>query len=1369
MKKTFFKNLFRDIKNTPSRFISIVIIIAVGVAFYSGVRATSPSMKASADYYLDKNNFMDFQLISTLGITKEDMKDIQRQKGIDKVEGSYSLDGVIERDDKQLVLNVNSLPDENGINDIRIIKGRRPKASNEVVIEDSFMNEGKYKINDVIELKSGNEENLEDDLEQTKFKIVGTANSPIYLSQQRQISSVGNGNVRGFMYVLPEIFKSEVYTEVYARTESDQSKDSILNNKKYKNYTNGIETRLKNVGTTINENRYEEVLGEASDKIEEAEEKLKSSKAEADKEFSDARKKIDEALVELEKGNAELEENEKKFNKGIADGEKEIEDGKKAIEDGQKQITTGKEEIENGKAQIKIEKDKLKKGEEQLNKESSKIESSKEELNKADKQLESARQQIKDGEQQIQSKRQEIENGKSQIATEKNKIKQGEEKLNTEPSKIIENKKKLDQAEQQLNQSRKQIEAAEPQINSKRQEIQNGKSEIEQAKQKLNESESQINNAKQKAANQIASSIAAEVKRAEELVNSDPTNEEYVTQYNGIKALYENSIKGKDFDSIYSSLSSNGQLSAVSKYVDINKIKADFDQSSKQVEDGKSQLSSEENKLQQGEAQLNKEASKIEESKKQINQGQATIDNGRKEIEAGEKEISRIRKELESGKSQIASEENKLKEGEARLNKEASKIEQAKKEIKPGEDQLAKGKKELELGEIEINKARKEIENGKVQIANEENKLIQAETDINKAAVEIEESKKKISEAEISLEKGRQEGLKKLEEARKKLDDGQEEIYDNFEKLTLEEDKAYKEIEEAEIKIEKNKEKLKDIKEPDWYVLGRSQNLGYETYRQDSDRIDNIGKVFPLIFFLVAALVSLTTMTRMVQEKRTEIGTFKALGYSPFAIISHYLIYSLASSIIGSIIGVLIGFKLFPPLIIQAYSSLYSVPDVVTPFITSLAIQASLIAILFTSLAAVFAVLDELREVPASLMRPKPPKAGKKILLERVGFIWKRLKFTSKVTARNIFRYKQRLLMTVIGIAACTGLMITGFGLRDGIIGATEAQFDKIYKYDMEGTLNRDKEESDKETIKEKAIKDENLKSILFVNSKSGTVKAKGARDEDAFVIVPEYKSELNNYIKLYMKDKTLNLKDDGVIITEKLSQLVDKKIGDTIDITIDEKVVTAKITDVTQQYIQHYIYMSPVYYKKITEETMTYNNFYGLLKNVTEDSQNKTANDLKTIGGINSVSFKSNSKVDYDKSVESINSVVFILIASAGVLAFVVIYNLTNINITERRRELATIKLLGFYNKELAAYIYRENIILTLVGSFVGIFVGIFLNKFVLSTAETNVIKFLEKISPIYFVYSVLLTILFSVIVNLAMYKRFDKIDMIESLKSSE
>lgn len=1005
MKKTFLKNLFRDIKNSLSRFLSIVVIIAIGVAFYAGVRATSPDMKMSADSYFSKNNLMDFKLISTLGLTKDDLAEVQKQSGVTKAEGSYSIDAVVEKDKRQLVLNINSLSDENGINNIRMIKGRRAEYANEAVVEERFFKENKLKLGDKIVLKSGNDTNIEDSLKNTEFKIVGTAESPIYVSEQRQLSSVGNGTVRGFVYILPEVFKSEVYTEIYVRTDNRLSKNSLLNNESYKENMGTMEKALKNLGVSRNEIRYAEVLKSGSDKLAEAQDKLDGSKKKAAQKFADGYKQLDAARDKLLKGKEELRKNEEFFNQKMAEGTKQIEDGKK----------------------------------------------------------------------------------------------------------------------------------------------------------------------------------------------------------------------------------------------------------------------------------------------------------------------------------QILSREN------------------------------------------EINAKKKELENVKVQLGEGNTQLEESEAKLNKAIIELEASKKQIAESEVKLKKRKQEGLEKLNSIRKELQEAQKEIDTNTEKLKSEEEKANAKFADGEVEIQKNRDKLNDIKKPDWYVLGRSANVGYETYRQDSDRIDNIGKAFPLIFFLVASLVSLTTMTRMVQDKRVEIGTFKALGYSRATIVSHYLIYALSASTIGSLIGIPTGFRLFPPFIMNAYSSVYTIPDSVTSFNTSLALQASLVAVFFTAIAAVASTLEELREVPASLMRPKPPKSGKKIFLERVDFIWKRLSFTKKVTARNIFRYKHRFFMTVIGIAACTGLMITGFGLKEGVIGATEAQFGKIYKYDMQGTLNKNINEADKNDIKTWTVKDSNVKSILFNYSKNASVKFENSKSQDAYVVVPEDKFAFNSYINLTMKDKELKLDDHGVILTKKLSKLINKKAGDTIEITLNDKVVEAKISAVTEHYIQHYIYMSPAYYKKITGRDITFNSFYGLLNNKSETLENNTLNTLKGIRSVNSIVFKNNVQIDYNKSINTINTVVILLIVSAGVLAFVVIYNLTNINITERRRELATIKLLGFYNSELASYIYRENMILTVLGGLTGIFVGIFLNKFITSTAETNVIMFLQKISPIYFLYSILLTLLFSIVVNLAMYNRFDKIDMIESLKSAE
>ena len=1061
MKKTFFKNLFRDIKKTISRFLSIVVIIAVGVSFYAGVRAASPDMKKSGDYYFQMNNLYDFKLISTLGLTNDDIDAIKKLEGIKDCQGSYSMDAVIERDERSLVVNVNSLPGENGINSIRLIRGRKPESNSEAVVEERFFKSSKLKLGDKIVLESGNKSKISDSLKTDQFTIVGTADSPIFVSDERQLSSVGNGSVKGFVYILPDVFKSEVYTEAYVTSDSSTSKDSLLYNEEYKKFADNLKQELKTIGAERSEIRYADVVKTAQDSINDAESKLNASQKEAEYKFSKGYKKLDDAQNKINQGKKELVSNDVVFDRQISDGQKQISDGLDSLDNGQKELDSNK----------------------------------------------------------------------------------------------------------------------------------------------------------QQTAQSIASALSQKVADAKKQAESDPGNPAYAAQYNALKSIYDNDIYGKDFDNMYNSLKRDGAMDSLKGYFDMQSIKDSFDKAQNDIYSGRQQLS---------------------------------------------------------------------------------------------------------IKQEELNKAK-------------------------------------------------QEGRNKLNKAKKQLADSQKQVDENTEKLKSEQEKAGVKFKDAEAEIRKNKDKIDDIKKPDWYVLGRSENIGYETYRQDSDRINNIGKVFPLIFFLVAALVSLTTMTRMVEESRGQVGTLKALGYTRGAIAAHYLIYSLAASLIGSLAGLSFGFKLFPPLILNAYSSLYAIPDRVAPINIKFSGESCLLAILFTSVSSAAATLEELREVPASLMRPKAPAPGKTILLEKAAFLWNRLSFSRKVAARNIFRYKQRFLMTIIGIAACTGLMISGFALKGAIVGAVERQFNVINRYDLQGTLTSSLSSSEKDDLTAKIMKDANIKSLLFSYTKNCSVSGGSSESQDAYMVVPENKDSFNEYINLTMGGRTIELNDDGAIITQKLSRLIDKKAGDIAEVTINDKVVKIKIAAVTEQYVQHYIYMSPDYYEKAAGEKLKYNSFFGLLKDVSESNENNSSKILTGIKDINSISFKKDAHISSSTGIKSLNLVVLLLIISAGVLAFVVIYNLTNININERKRELATIKLLGFYNHELAFYIYRENIILTLIGGGVGIGLGILMTRFIISTAETGGIMFLRSIDPACFLYSILFTLLFSVIVNLAMYSKFDRIDMIESLKSAE
>ncbi|ARC87115.1 ABC transporter permease [Clostridium argentinense] len=566
------------------------------------------------------------------------------------------------------------------------------------------------------------------------------------------------------------------------------------------------------------------------------------------------------------------------------------------------------------------------------------------------------------------------------------------------------------------------------------------------------------------------------------------------------------------------------------------------------------------------------------------------------------------------------------------------------------------------------------------------------------------------------------------------------------------------------------KEKIEAV-DKNWYIKTRDSNEGIRGFQDDSDRIKAIGTAFPLIFFLVATLVCLTTMTRMVEEHRIQIGTLKALGYSKFSIVSQYFIYAFTASVIGSIIGVILGFKIFPFLIFNAYRIMYTIPPVAGNFHIDLAITSALVAIFCTTLAAVGASIKELIVVPAILMRPKAPKAGKRILLERVKFIWKRMSFTEKVTARNIFRYKKRFFMTIIGVAGCTALLITGFGLKDSIVAVTEKQFGEIYTYDLKGYL-RESIQEDKEYLFMDELKDYNeIEDSLLSFEKN--IKVKNNNEEnfsvEGYILIPKDVDKLGEFINLREENRKIDIGDNGVVITKKLSKLLNIKEGDNIEISLDDKTVNAKVNHITEHYVSHYVYMSPKYYEKLFDDKVNYNAFSSKLKNGDIDQEDKLSKEMMKNPKIATINSTTSISDKFKKTMDSVDSVVLVLIVSAAALAYVVMYNLTNINISERMRELATIKVLGFYDKEVAGYVYRENIILSIIGTLAGLILGVFLHKYVITTAETDMVMFSREIKTMSFVYSSILTIVFSSLVNIVMYKRLKKINMVESLKSAE
>lgn len=579
-------------------------------------------------------------------------------------------------------------------------------------------------------------------------------------------------------------------------------------------------------------------------------------------------------------------------------------------------------------------------------------------------------------------------------------------------------------------------------------------------------------------------------------------------------------------------------------------------------------------------------------------------------------------------------------------------------------------------------------------------------------------------------------------------------------KLNTDESRFSKKYEEIVKTAKKDiKKTLKEEKQTDekWYVLDIDSNAGFYQYEQDTQRIDNVAKVFPLVFFIVAVLICLTTMTRMVEEERSQIGTLKALGYSDISIMFKYILYAALATIIGSMIGVAIGYRILPDLCFEMYKNMYRLGNIKLSYYSSLTFQGMMIALLCTLGATIYTCRKTLKESPANLLRPVAPPPGKRVLLERIKLVWNHLSFSYKVTVRNVFRYKKRFLMTITGIAGCTGLILAGFGLKDCIVKMVPHQYEDIFSYQAKINLN---EEKTNETI-DKIKENKQIKDILEVHEESITIDNKDTNQSVTLVIPKDNPKE---FIKLQDRktEEQYNL-TDGIIITEKLAKLLEVEENDILKFSGTDT-YKEKVAHITENYLFHYIYLPKSSYKQ--DE---YNTVLIKTKNMTEKEEKELANELKEIPGVSSITFTSSTRHVFDDTMDSFAYVSLILIVSAGALAFVVLYNLSSVNISERRRELATIKVLGFYDKEVYQYINRENTILTLIGILLGLGTGNILTMYIIKTCEIDMLMFDTTIAWPSYLYAILITMSFAILVNIILYFSLKKIDMIESLKSIE
>ena len=640
-------------------------------------------------------------------------------------------------------------------------------------------------------------------------------------------------------------------------------------------------------------------------------------------------------------------------------------------------------------------------------------------------------------------------------------------------------------------------------------------------------------------------------------------------------------------------------------------------------------------------------------------------------------------------------------------------------------------------GKIKLEEAEKQLDNGKEEII--------------KGKADLEEGKK---QGQLELDKAK----KELENSEQKLLDGEKEIKENREKLL-----------DGRKEIDKEKEKLNDLDDSKYYFFDREDNPGYSTYKGSIDSLDKIASVFPVFFFLVAALICLTTMTRMVEENRVEIGTLKALGYRDLEIARKFIVYAALASIVGSILGIVIGSSALPYIIKQAYSSSFTLPDVNIYFYPSYIIQSLVASIVCTVGAALIVLKGELLENPSNLMRTKAPKIGKKILLERITPLWERLNFNQKVTFRNLFRYKQRMLMTILGISGCMAMLVAGLALEKSTSSVMDIQFGKLIKYDAMVVFNDKNIEKENEEYNEALKSLKGYESSLNIYQDSVTFSKEGISKQTATMYVPENTDDLNDYILLNDRENgtQYKLSNNGVIINEKLAKILNASVGDNIIVTdSDNNDHEVKVDNIVENYAGHYIYLSPSYYKEIFNNDPIYN--AQLLKlNSDREDDNKLSTTLMDNDKVINVTLA--SKMRSLSESADLGLVMIVIIVASGSLAFVVLYNLININVSERIREISTIKVLGFYDSEVAMYIFRENIILTILGILAGSFLGKILYVFLVSTAEMDNMMMIPTVDMIGYAISGLITMFFAMLVMIMMHLKLKKVNMVDALKSIE
>ena len=1355
--KALRKEFWMEIRKSKSRFISILLIVALGVAFFSGIQASSPDMRYSGDAYYDESSLMDIKVVGTMGLTSDDVSSIESIDGIESAEGAWSTDVMCGEGQKQKVLHIESINDT--VNKLDVQEGRLPEKSGEIFLDSTFASSNEYKVGDKVALR---EEGDSPVLVTTEYTVVGTGRSPLYISFNRGNTTLGTGEVNGFGYVLPEDFDQEIYTQIYVTVHGAKGLTSYTDG--YENLIAKIKDRVENIADDRCQIRLASVKADAQEEIDDAQKKLDDGKKEADEKLADAKEELDKGEKDLEDGRKEYE-----------DGKSQLEDAKTELADGKKQLEDAKTELADGKTQLEDAKAQLADGKSQL-------ESAKSQLSSSKSQLDTARSQLDDGWSQVNAAKAQLADGQAQLDSAQKQVTSGLAELEENQKTLDENKAKLADGKAQLEAGEQQLEAAKQTLTTKQSELDQSKAEITAGQQQIESTRTQLNAQKQQITDGLSQVSAGEAQLQEgisALESAKAQLTELQSQLETVRASYNAALENPDasqeeIDILAAQVSAlEEQEAAVSQQIQASEA---------QIESQRQQLAATRSELESGLAAVEDGLSQLSQKESELNAGLEQITAGQAQIDAGWIQIQEQENTLAASKAEIEAGEQELEKGQKQLKAAKKKLSKAQKEIDSNAETLAAGQAELDANVAKLNDSEaqyasglEQYHSGARQIAENEAKLTSGEQEIAENEAKLADGEKEIADNEKKLADGEKEitdNEKKLQDAAKDLKKGEKDLADGKKEYEDAQKDAEDEIAENQQKLDDAKKELEDLEKPEWMVTDREDLPEYTDYGDNADRLRNIGQVFPVIFFLVAALISLTTMTRMVEEQRTQIGTLKALGYKKSAIAAKYICYAFFATLLGSVLGMLIGEKIIPYIIITAYGIMYhNVANTISiDYQPGFALIASAASVVCTVGATLFASGKELQETPASLMRPPAPKEGKRVLLERFTFIWKHLSFSWKSTIRNLFRYKKRLIMTVFGIAGSMGLMLVGFGLQDSISDIAAIQYRELQHYDGMVIEDSDATEEEHEELFEYMKENEQIAHCNRVQMTKISAP-KGSSNISIYLFVPESLSEFAKDVTLKNRitGETYELTDEGAAISEKTASLLGLKVGDMIPLKKGDKEYKVRVAVITENYMSHYLYMTPRVYEQTFGEKPEYENIVFTMQEDCKDDLEMAGTRILAYPGDLSISYTSSLASQVDRMLSTLDAVILVLIVSAGMLAFVVLYNLNNINITERQRELATLKVLGFYDGEVSQYVLRENVILTVLGIMFGAVFGILIHRYVITTVEVDAVMFGRNIKLLSFLYSGILTSIFSIVVNGVMHFKLKTIDMVESLKSVE